>query len=190
MKEWIQDKWEDIYDSEMSLGWNLGNWWGKLTHPFTRTYHWLVKSIQYSIFLWSDFDWDYSYILKLLQYKIRRTRERIVDNDLVMSVDLYAAQMKHAEALIDRYFDDNFCEELYTAHEEKWGKSKMEFTPVPNSNGLSTMDMRYPKATTEEETDQADKERIEIYQKHEEERQKCLDEIFSHIRKHIELWWE
>ena len=30
----------------------------------------------------------------------------------------------------------------------------------------------------------------EIGKKHEEEKQRCLDEIFSHIRKHIQEWWD
>jgi len=189
-ERWVY-KLTNWHDSEMSWKWNISSLWGSLTHPFTRTWHWFIKSIQYSIILWSDFDWDYSYILVMLQYKLKRTRLQIEENDLVVSAPQQIAQIKHAEDLIQAYFDDNFCEELYKAHEEKWGDGKMEFTPVPNSTpAVSTMDIRYPKANTEEEVEQADQERHEIYKKHEKAKQECLDEIFQHIRKHIESWWD
>lgn len=178
------------YESDMSLWWNVKSLWGTLTHPFTRTYHWLVKSVQYAIFLWPDFDWDHSYIFTLLQYKLKRTRKRILANDMISSADLVALQIKHAEDLIQRYMDNNFCAEEYEAHEKKWGKIKDFTKPSTSYPGMYEWDPTREKVTTEEEKKQERAEQHKIYEMQEKAKQECLDEIFSHIRKYIEGWWD
>jgi len=175
----------------MDWKWNLGNIWGKLTHPFRRVFWWIVKSVQYSILLWNDFDWDYSYILLLLQYKLKRTRERILDNNIILRAEEVAAQIKHAEDLIEKWKKDDFCTDLYEAHEKKWGKIVDLSEPI-DVNGMTmyTWNMSRENATTPELQEQEKKEAQEIYQKAEEAKEKNFDELFAHLRKHIQEWWD
>ena len=43
------------------------------------------KAREYARFLRDDFDWDYAFILRLLRYKLERTRRCIVSNEIVVS---------------------------------------------------------------------------------------------------------
>jgi hypothetical protein len=150
-----------------------------------------VKSIQYSWFLRKDFDWDYTFILTLLQFKLRRTRKRILANDIITRAEEIAAQIKHAEDLIQNWLDDNFCEDLYKTHEEKWGDTVDLSKPFDKDGArYYTWDMSREKATTEELKEQERKEQRVIYDAHEKARQECLDELFNHLRKYIEGWWD
>jgi len=181
----------DWYDPDMDWKWNVQNIWGNLTHPFTRTFHWFVKSIQYSRLLWNDFDWDYSYILILLQYKLKRTRKRILDNNIILRAEEIAAQIKHAEDLIQKWYDDDFCKDLYEAHDKKWGKMVDLSEPIEH-NGIKmyTWNMSRENATTPELQEQEKKEFMAIHQKAEEAKEKNFDELFAHIRKYIQGWWD
>lgn len=181
----------DWYDSEMDWKWNLGNIWGKLTHPFTEFCYWMVKSIQYAWFLRKDFDWDYFYILLLLQYKLKRTRKRIIENDLVVRVEEIAAQIKHAEDLIQNWRDDNFCEDLHKAHEEKWGDTVDLSEPfLKNGRTYYTWNMSREKATTPELREQERKEQRVIYSAHEKAKQECWNDIWNQIKEYGQWWWD
>jgi len=181
----------DWYESDMSLWWNVKSLWHSLTYPFRRTWDWMVKSIQYSIVLWKDFDWDYTYILVLLQYKLKRTRKRILDNNIILRSEEVGAQIKHAEDLIQKWFDDDFCKDAQKAHDKKWGEI-INFTKEVDWNGrkVHQLDIQRANVTTEEEKAQEEQEQRAIWNRQEYERQQCLDEIFAHIRKHIQEWWD
>ena len=182
----------DWYSKEMDWKWNVGNIWGKLTHPFTETFHWIVKSIQYAIFLRKDFDWDYSYILRLLRFKLKRTRKQILENNLILRADEIAAQIEHAEKLIDKWEEDEFCVELREAHEEKWGKLVDRSEPIESDNGIKlyTWNWSRENATTPELEEQEKKESMEIYEKQDQAKEKNLDELFAHMRRYMQSWWD
>lgn len=60
--------------------------------------------------------------MTLLQYKLKRTRKSITKNGLILRAEEVGAQIKHAEDLIQKWQDNNFCEDLQKAHNEKWEK--------------------------------------------------------------------
>lgn len=178
------------YDQLMGWKWNLSNIWGKLTRPFIRVISWVIKSIQYSIFLWRDFDWDYSYIFNLLQYKLKRTRETILSNNLICDAEEIASQIEYAEDLIQKEIDNDFCKDLYEAHKKKWGKIKSLCSPSDNDSGSCRLDITTENATTPELRRIERSECRKIHDKSEEARQKNLDELFTHLRNCIEHWWD
>lgn len=178
------------YESDMNLWWNIKNIRGSLTYPFTRVFWWMVKSFQYSILLWKDCDWDYFYILILLQYKLKRTRKRILADNIVLHTEEVGAQIKHAEDLIQNWRDNNWCKDLQEMHEEKWGNTVNLFDPI-NVIGKRTWrwDMPREKATTPELQKQEKKEQRAIYQAMYNAEEECWNEIFDHIKEYGKNWW-
>jgi dsDNA-specific endonuclease/ATPase MutS2 len=118
-------------------------------------------------------------------------RQNILQNNMIMRAEEVCAQIKHAEDLIQKYLDHDFCSELHEAHEKKWGKCVDLSEPI-DVNGVTmyTWDMSREKATTPELKQQEKDEQHAIYQKAHEEEQKTLDDIFAHIRKHLQEWWD
>lgn len=179
------------YESEMNLWWNIKSVWSNLTHPFTKIFWWMVKSFQYSILLWKDFDWDYSYILILLQYKLRRTRKRILANDIILRSEEIAAQIKHAEDLIQNWRDNNWCEDLQEVHERKWGSTVDLSEPIDvNGKQMWSWNISREKATTPELKKQEKREQRAIYQAMENAEEECWNSIFDHIKKRGRNWWD
>jgi hypothetical protein len=154
----------------------------KISWFFIRRYCWIIKVCQYAVVLWKDYDWDYSCFLRLTQYKLRRMREQISRDNITVSSEQVAAQIKHAEALIEKYLTDDFGRKEYEEHLKKWGKRELNFES-------HKLEISVENATTEELKLQEKKEYMAAYSKSDTERVQCLDDIFSHIRKHIEEWW-
>ena len=78
---------------------------------------WLTKVSQYARLLWDDEDWDYHFVLKLLQYKLSRTRKCIVKNRLITDANRVGREIWIAEKLIQRILDNEYTdyyEELIT----------------------------------------------------------------------------
>jgi len=175
----------------MSLWWNIGNVWHKLTYPFTRVWGWAIKSIQYSIFLVGDYDWDYFYILRMLQYKLKRTRKQILENNIILRTEEVASQIKHAEDLIQKYLDDDFCKNEQKKHDVVWGKIT-DFTKEVERNGkkVHQFDIQRANVTTEKEKAQERLEQKAIWNQQDYERQECLNLIFAHLLKYLPEFWD
>lgn len=183
MTQWIE--------SDMNLWWNIKNVWHKLTYPFTRVWDWAVKSIQYSVFLWGEWDWDFLYILRMLQYKLKRTRKQILENNIILRAEEVAAQIKHAEDLIQKYIDNRFCEKMEEAHEKKWGKVTRTTKEVErNGKKIHQFDIQRANVTTEKEKAQERLEQKTIWNQQDYERQECWDEIFEYLKKYGQEFWD
>ena len=70
----------------------------------------IIKIVQYIPILWEDEDWDYDYLLTLIQYKLKRMRATLWSNKIV----------EHRE-LRDTIIDINRCiqsiDDYHDAHE-------------------------------------------------------------------------
>ncbi len=62
----------------------------------------------YRKFLKDDQDWDYAHIIRLLSYKLKRTRQCIVSNDFVKSAPKIGRQIQAVETLLNRVADEQY----------------------------------------------------------------------------------
>lgn len=152
-------------------------------------YRYVVKVSQYAWFLKDDYDWDYSYIYNLLQYKIKRTRTYIEKYGLHLDASEQINDMKRAEELLEKLCNDDFSKDLYKEHESKWGKMKSEFTPINNSEAFS-WHISYENVKSKEDKELEYKEYRDISIAHEERKQKAKDELFDLLKNKIEYWWD
>lgn len=182
--------WDSWYQSDMDWKWNLSSLWHHVTRPFHNFIHWVIKSYQYSKVLWNDYEFDYSSILRLLQYKISRTRKCIRKNNIILRSEEVCAQMLHAEELIRKIREDDFLAELDDAHEEKWGPIIQMFSEEKTKQGYSTLDIVRAKTNTEALKRQERQEQHEIYELKSKAEKECWDELFTHLRKHMREWWD
>lgn len=70
------------------------------------------KMREYRRFLKDDHDWDWEYIIRLLRYKLSRTRICIQNNNIVMCTPKIVRQITQVEALLKRVEDDSYYDEL------------------------------------------------------------------------------
>jgi hypothetical protein len=176
------------YNDE-SKWWNIKNTWEHFCHnvfsPFRRFFYWFGKSCQYARFLWNDADFDYSSILRLLQYKIGRVRKTIYENNLIENTDFYTRQMIMAETMLEELIEDDFARELHDAHDAKWGKLQWKDNPNPGTGALWRANVKTPADRAQEH-----KEAGELMNEEERLRAKAYHDTFVFISKYVRYWWD
>ncbi len=104
----------------------------RITWPFRWFYQWVVKSAQYSWVLRPDIDWDWTSILRLLQYKLSRVRKDL--NDDPWSSDKRRREsnkeLRTCELLLQRLIDDDYFMVPYDKLTTKW---EGKYSIFPNS---------------------------------------------------------
>ena len=64
--------------------------------------------------IWNDGDFDYGYTIRIVQFKLKRLREHIIDHDLIMDAQKVASEIAYAEKLLESYVEDE--------DEESWNE--------------------------------------------------------------------
>jgi hypothetical protein len=153
-----------------------------ITTSIYYNYKWIKKVIIYAKFLRKDYDHDFSSILRLLRFKISQVRNCIKTNNLIVRAEEVCSQMEHAEALIQRILDDEFNSEEISNHTKKWG---LEYFPEDSD------EWRVSKiAMTPEQKIEMQDEFNEIVKLGFNRKEKCKRELFDHLYKYIEEWWD
>lgn len=145
-----------------------------LTRHIKRFGRWVSKSFGYSCMLWRDTDYDWSSILKILQYKLKRTREHITDHNIIIDAQDIGKEIRTVELLIDRIIADEYCNKEFEDHRTKWDDPTKNFIDNLNRN------------RTEEER----KEFEHISDKYNQLRRADFDLLFDTMKLKIETWWD
>lgn len=135
-------------------------------------FRYLKKILDYAIFLRNDQDYDYTYILSLLEYKLSRTRKEIQRNNIVASTPQIVKNIRTAELLLRRLRKNEYADYLT---DELYGEKGV----------LET----YSKATPEEKeflTKQI--KRISAYEEYMWNQD--YDFLTKHLKKHLRSWWD
>lgn len=95
----------------------------RLTKKQTLAYKKKVRD--YTKFLEDDFDWDWHFIVRLLRYKLERTRDCIKSNNIIADADIVCKQMQEVIDLLLRLENDVYFEEAYSPIWKKYGHSRL-----------------------------------------------------------------
>jgi hypothetical protein len=152
-----------------------------------------VKNVwDYKELMWNDRDWDHAFILEILQFKIKKTRMYMEKSQRHTCWKKDVADMKRAEALIQAFLDDTVCDELYNAHDEKWGKSKTTFVEQNIESKLrgSIMVSLRPNALTPEKMIEERKEFRQLIKKAHSLEARKWRSLWKNIEKNLRNWWD
>lgn len=161
-----------------------------ITYPFKRTYRFIVKMFKYGKLLWNDFEFDYTYLLKILQFKMKLMSEYMNDKGITVSSSDKAKELKFCVNLIDRILENNYDDIPIKNLEDKYGKLKWESEYIENSKflELNLYREKAPKGT--EEYDQERKEAQKIVYNAERQRKQDINYLFDTMKKRLESWWD
>lgn len=139
------------------------------------TPYFIGKVWDYTKLLWNDWDFDYLSLLRLIELKTKRTREYLIEENLVKTNERL---MREVEALCKRiYADDYFSEEwdeLHKEHPHAWRRIFHEDTGCYHS---TMNDENYGRRVSK------------LHKKQEAQLEEDLDRLFHIIRRHIRVWW-
>jgi hypothetical protein len=152
-------------------------------------FRFVVRVIQYSSILYNDTDYDYSSILKMLQYKIKRTRLHIGKHDLIKNAKKYCKQMEEVEQLIEAALEDEFCKKEHEEHDKKWGPLDIKSIKISNEPFYQMRFLRAHAYSTQEQ-EQERKEHRKIIDLEILRKKNNWKKIWNRLEKNIMFWWD
>lgn len=72
-----------------------------------RIIHKIRKILRYLPILWKDEDWDYGYLLYLMEFKFLRMADCIESNDVIVAAGRVTKQLRYAALLTNRMHGDD-----------------------------------------------------------------------------------
>ena len=141
--------------------------------------HGVKNLIHWFPVIWKNREYDHSYLLIILQKKLELMEEYFRTKSHCMDGDKQANDVKYAILLINRLIKDDYTEIPYKKHVEKFGE--LEFT----DEGL-----KHTKVKSRKQEMECDKSFNEYMKRGDYLKKQDLDELFKHIRKHLESWWD
>ena len=155
-----------------------------------------VKNIIiYSKIIYRDRDWDYAFLLYLLRFKLMRMKRYFGNSNIIIEKERREVEDQITEVidLIDMYHCDEFCDKEYADHTARWGERRFSFEPVNDSNNQYVgrkCDFTYEKAKTEEETNQASMEMMDIHHLSDKQKQECWNAFWRKLSERAQWWWD
>lgn len=135
----------------------------------------IKRIIKWLPILWKDRDWDYSFILIILQFKIRQNRKYISKYGLAANKDKIIKEMKTVENLLERLADcQKYTEKDFRQHYSKW---KRDSSDLVNNLLIPPSEQEYKEFKI-----LIDKE---IYMWNQD-----MDYTFKMLKKHLRNWWD
>jgi hypothetical protein len=168
-KEWIRS----ISLSSINHGWLYAIWiqpaciWSKVWNALT----WLP-------FLYDDFDWDHTYLWKVMRYKIERMR-KCQEQGRHLDWKKVADEMHVAELILSRLIDDTYVRDEWEEHFKKYGSIWDRRVKQPDGSAIS-----YPHPDPECSKD------VRRLSKLEDQRRRFdMDYLGQYLAKHQRMWW-
>ena len=164
----------------------------KLTRPFKHFYYFCIKLYIYAKLLWSDYEWDYVYLLRVMQLKMRLMSEHMEKDGITVSSTRKAKELKLCVDLIQRIVDNEYGSIALDNISKKYGKIKMDENPI-EINGhkyyeLNIYHENAPKGTDAYE--QESKETRKAFEDAERQRKQDIAYHFDTMKKRLEGWWD
>jgi hypothetical protein len=147
------------------------------------------KIKEYKRFLKEDEDWDWAYIIRILKYKLERTRKCIISNNIISNSKQIAREIKEVEILLDRVEKDNYLRDLSKEFHKKYGNLKMISKKSEVGKNLSEVTFEYTKETPQNRK-QIRSEHHKLFIKAKKMQQDDLKKAFALMHKNIWNWWD
>lgn len=191
-KATIRYKYRTLLSEYREFGWRwaLKSLWYEITYPFKRTYRFIVKLAIYSKLLWSDFEFDHTYLLKVMQLKMRLMSEHMRTKGVTVTSKDKADELKLCVDLIDRIINNEYSNIEQDRLEEKYGKLQWDSKPIENSKFLSVEIYRDKAPVGTAAYDKEREETHKMYERAERQRKQDIEYLFDTMKKRLEGWWD
>jgi len=147
------------------------------------------KLREYRTFLRDDFDWDWTYILRLLTYKLERTRKCIVANNIIVAARRVAREIREVEQLLQRVIDDRYYNEIAKPFHRKYGRPKMVFGERDPRTKARAVTFTYARETPRTRAG-IHHEAHRLHKQAEKMQRDDLNRAFALMQERIWSWWD
>ena len=147
------------------------------------------KIKEYKEFLKNDHDWDWAYVIRLLRYKLERTRKCILENNIIKGSKKVAREIREVEILLDRVAEDNYFHEITKDFRKKHGKLKTIYEKSEYGPNWLTSKSKFNKETPQN-SKRLHVQYARLWTKASKMQQDDLKKAFDLMNKNIWNWWD
>lgn len=139
--------------------------------------------------IWKDRQWDYWFIYEIFHKKLSLMEHHIRNYGYHVRAEQDADNIKTCVLLLKRLKDDEYHENAFKQHYEKWGEPKFEWRESDRPD-LSELHISHDNVKTEEDKKRERKDFKIACEREDHLKQQDLDLLFNLMRKHIQTWWD
>lgn len=161
----------------------------QMTKKQIKAFHAKVKC--YSELLKEDYDFEWTYLLELMRFKLERMKKCIANGHLTERKKR-AKEIGEVISLLERIVKDDYLEKMMKPFHKKYGKPKVVETevgdPIPGLGKVYQLGFIYPNG--KKETPAMSKEVHKIHLLADKAQQDDIDKAFALMAKNIRGWWD
>lgn len=180
-------------------------WRKSRDNPFLKFYYSLIRakdntarSFRWAVRMWSNKEWDYSYLLEVNKYKLedmlKTYRMYLVQYGANEDTQRICSEIEEAIRLVTVILEDRWEFGMWKEHDKKWGKLKMRFVkPAYDKEGKyigRELKLSRPKANTPAKVKQEAKENKALRARIQEEHERKRREFCMYLSDHMCTWWD
>ena len=139
--------------------------------------------------IWKDRNWDHTFIYEILKHKLDLTQKHLRKYGHHVDAEKDADRIKVCVNLLNRLIKDDYHENAFKKHHEKWGEPEFNWTDLQGSE-LSQLQINYKNVKTDQDKANQEKEYRKCIEREEFLKNQDLDLLFKIMRKHIQGWWD
>jgi hypothetical protein len=143
----------------------------------------------YADFLKDDWDWDWNPIVRLLGFKLRRTRDAIANGHAADRAKR-AKQVDAVISLLDRICEEDYHKAVFKEFYQKHGEPKMVEGPVELHKGQKVYPLEFIYANGKPADEGMHREMRRLCRKEDRMQQRDINKAFLLLAKHIRSWWD
>lgn len=148
------------------------------------------KLYAYLPIIWHDGDSDFSYLLTLMEFKMRRMGDHIIEHDIIVSAPKIGQELKLAAELCKRIREDNYAAVPLAKLDAEYGELSITHAPTEDANlkELIIDRVKAPRGTAEYEL--VKKKERKIFDQARAQRERDKEYLFNLMNKRIDFWWD
>ncbi len=183
----------DLGDTDMTKLDHVLEFFKKITFYYDINSHYrrLRRSISWAIFMYNNYDFDHSYMYKVIHKKLTAMAASMKDSHIVEGERISTLDnMYNALHCLDDLIDDDFARKEHDDHEKEYGPLEFQFEEIGKKKAYSKLNFKRDKTLTKARKKQ---EKLDFYQIGELEYKRKLQtkkQLFTLMDKHIEEWWD
>lgn len=150
----------------------------------------ITNLVRWFPIVWKDRQWDHQFIYIALRHKLNLTEQFIRHHGIHVNNIADADKIKKCVILLDRLMKDEYHENAFKRHDEKWGGAELDWKDLEDDSNRSELIITHPNVKTEKDKIKERKDFKLSIKKEQHLREQDLDLLFTLLRKHIQTWWD
>lgn len=139
--------------------------------------------IKWTPLIWNDRDYDWNYLMRMLEKKLRSMSELHKSHGYAESSEVTAEELLFASFLAGKIAKEDYTEEAFGDKKYLIEKNQMVFEPLNNASGSSRI--KFVGLLDEER-----KELMRLYKLQDELLDRDMGLLFDLMKKRLRSWWD